>query len=180
MQHVKAVCKKFRRRVPNRYLLLFGTLFPIIIIELVSFELASWAWDLPVLDSAQDAGISVLIVADPQLIGYKNEPGWVGPVTRWDSDRYLRRGYDKAVRRSAPELELFMGDLFDEGVEMDSAEFESTMARFNTIFPSRDTCDVSHQMCDFYRPCIAIKSFRESAYQGTTILAARMSQSICI
>jgi Pyruvate/2-oxoacid:ferredoxin oxidoreductase delta subunit len=178
MEHgVKAVCKKFLRSLPNRYLLLFGTLFPIVVIELASFEVASWAWDLPFV---QDSSISVLIVADPQIIGYKNEPGWIGPVTRWDSDRYLRRGYDKAVGRSAPDLELFMGDLFDEGVEMDSAEFESTMARFNTIFPSRDTCDVRCQKCIFYQPHNAIKPFRESVYQETTILAARVSPSTCI
>lgn len=144
MEHAKAVCKKFRRRVPSRYFILFGTLLPIVAIELASFEIASWAWDLP---SAEYDGssISVLMVADPQLIGYRNEPGWAGPLSRWDSDRYLLRGYDKAVKRSAPALELFMGDLFDEGVEMDSAEFESTMERFLTIFPSRDDCDVSYQ-----------------------------------
>ena len=34
------------------------------------------------------APISILLVADPQIVGEQDEPWWpVGTVTRWDCDR---------------------------------------------------------------------------------------------
>ncbi|GMR50539.1 hypothetical protein PMAYCL1PPCAC_20734 [Pristionchus mayeri] len=78
----------------------------------------------------------ILIVADPQLIGYRNEPRFVGPIARLDSDRYLSRGFFYALRHGRPDLIIFLGDLFDEGVEDSDEEFELTLQRFESIFAS--------------------------------------------
>ncbi|GMT26227.1 hypothetical protein PFISCL1PPCAC_17524 [Pristionchus fissidentatus] len=78
----------------------------------------------------------ILIVADPQLIGYQNEPLFMGPIARFDSDRYLSRGFFYALRHGRPDLIIFLGDLVDEGVEASTEEFDLTMARFDNIFAS--------------------------------------------
>lgn len=41
-------------------------------------------WRIPNL--GRDS-VRVLVVADPQLLGYQNEHEWFGWLTRWDSDR---------------------------------------------------------------------------------------------
>lgn len=74
-----------------------------------------------------------LIVADPQLIGYRNEK--YGAIARWDSDRYLATGYDYAKWRFRPNSVIFLGDLFDEGLESNDDEWHETYERFTKIYP---------------------------------------------
>ncbi|VDK59567.1 unnamed protein product [Anisakis simplex] len=75
-----------------------------------------------------------MIVADPQLIGYTREPTPFSSLTRWDSDRYLRMGFERALTACHPDLILFLGDLMDEGVHASKVDFDRTLERFNAIF----------------------------------------------
>ncbi|ULT95425.1 hypothetical protein L3Y34_004274 [Caenorhabditis briggsae] len=74
----------------------------------------------------------ILIVADPQLIGYKNEK--FGSIARWDSDRYLSTGYSYAKWRFRPNAVIFLGDLFDEGFDSSDDDWHETYERFIGIY----------------------------------------------
>ncbi|EFO93945.1 hypothetical protein CRE_12792 [Caenorhabditis remanei] len=74
----------------------------------------------------------IIIVADPQLIGYRNEK--YGAIARWDSDRYLSTGYGYAKWRFRPNAVIFLGDLFDEGLESNDDEWHETYERFVGIY----------------------------------------------
>ncbi|WKY04551.1 hypothetical protein Q1695_005509 [Nippostrongylus brasiliensis] len=69
----------------------FVFLYPVCVLLLVLWNesliyyFCRFWWRIPEATSKNSLG--VLLVADPQLIGYKNEPHMVGPLTRWDSDR---------------------------------------------------------------------------------------------
>jgi len=110
------------------------TLFIAVVIwnEYLALKLKSFSWKTPTIN---DKNFPILIVADPQLIGYRNEPQFIGWLSRWDSDRYLNRGFSEAFQAVQPKLIVFLGDLFDEGVEMSSTEFDWTIERFRSIFP---------------------------------------------
>ncbi|KAE9556554.1 hypothetical protein FO519_000248 [Halicephalobus sp. NKZ332] len=100
--------------------------------EYLALKLKSLSWVTP---SKNDKNFPILIVADPQFIGYRNEPFFIGWLSRWDSDRYLSRGFSAAFEAVQPKMIVFLGDLFDEGVQMSSNEFEWTMERFKAVFP---------------------------------------------
>uniref|UniRef100_A0A1I7TZD8 Metallophos domain-containing protein n=1 Tax=Caenorhabditis tropicalis TaxID=1561998 RepID=A0A1I7TZD8_9PELO len=74
----------------------------------------------------------ILIVADPQLIGYRNEK--YGEIARWDSDRYLASGFSYAKWRFRSNSIIFLGDLFDEGIESNDDEWRATYERFIKIY----------------------------------------------
>uniref|UniRef100_A0A8R1E282 Metallophos domain-containing protein n=1 Tax=Caenorhabditis japonica TaxID=281687 RepID=A0A8R1E282_CAEJA len=75
----------------------------------------------------------ILLVADPQLIGYRHEAyGW---IARWDSDRYLSTGYSYAKWRFRPDSMIFLGDLFDEGLDATDDQWHETYERFVGIYP---------------------------------------------
>ncbi|KAI6171398.1 Metallophos domain-containing protein [Aphelenchoides bicaudatus] len=101
--------------------------------EFLALHLKALLWKMP---EKLDDSIRLLLVADPQLIGYRHENKWIGSVSRWDSDRYMRRAFSKAYTAADPDFVLFMGDLFDEGVQMRSniEEFEWTLQRFKSVF----------------------------------------------
>lgn len=64
----------------------------------------------------QGKGFNVLLVADPQIQGLRDEPGFpLGNLYRWDSDRYLSKSYRWAIWAFEPQIVLFLGDLIDEG-----------------------------------------------------------------
>ena len=80
--------------------------------EILSYYINSLGWP------AREAGaaITILLVADPQLQGIRDEPRFpMGAVTRWDSDRYLRTTFAYAAANYRPDAVLFLGDLIDEG-----------------------------------------------------------------
>ncbi|KHJ75466.1 hypothetical protein OESDEN_24918 [Oesophagostomum dentatum] len=92
----------------------------------------SLSWIIPQVRSADSLGI--LLVADPQLVGFKNENHMLGPLTRWDSDRFLSKGFSRALAVTKPDVIVFLGDLFDEGLEASDKEIEWTAARFFDVF----------------------------------------------
>lgn len=78
--------------------------------------------------------IRLLLVADPQLIGENDEPWYLSWIARWDSDRYLRSTFVLANSYTKPDATLFLGDLFDEGLKSDDAQFDRYFKRFSSIF----------------------------------------------
>ncbi len=83
--------------------------------------------------------IRILLVADPQLVGIRDEPSWpLGALTRWDLDRYLSKTFRWALSHigSAPDAVVFLGDLIDEGsTTMDEDDYWSYVDRFYSIYP---------------------------------------------
>lgn len=63
--------------------------------EVFSFFVSSWQW--PRLPSNYEDDLRVLFVADPQLIGLRDEPPLIGVINRWDADKYLEFGFFYAV-----------------------------------------------------------------------------------
>ncbi|CAD5218361.1 unnamed protein product [Bursaphelenchus okinawaensis] len=95
--------------------------------------LYSWLWKLPV-----ENGIKVLVVADPQLVGYQNEPKLGGGLRRWDSDNYMKRAYSLAYDNYKPDVVIFLGDLIDEMIFATQNELEMAIDRFYNVFPQFD------------------------------------------
>jgi len=102
--------------------------------EFLCYIISSWTW--PHLHANRDGNdeIRALFVADPQLIGLRNEPPLLGYLSRWDSDRYLSHGFQQAVGFLRPNVVIFLGDLLDEGSSGSNEDFVSYVDRFNGIF----------------------------------------------
>jgi hypothetical protein len=120
--------RRLLKQSPRNLLLIF-LLFVIIWNEYLALKIKSLFWITPIESGKH---YSILIVSDPQLVGYRNEE--YGGIARWDSDRYLKNGFDAAVASAQPQMILFLGDLFDEGVIMSAQEFNWTLERFENIF----------------------------------------------
>ncbi|XP_054288846.1 uncharacterized protein LOC129004327 [Macrosteles quadrilineatus] len=73
---------------------------------------------------------SLLLVADPQILGEKSEP-W---FTRWDNDRYLKLSFALAKHHVKPNTIIFLGDLMDEGTAATNEEYQRYYDRFRDIF----------------------------------------------
>ena len=55
----------------------------------------------PRVPPSTDETVSVLLVADPQILGEDHEPsGVLGSLRRWDGDRYLHKSYRFAQKHS--------------------------------------------------------------------------------
>lgn len=73
--------------------------------------------------------LRLLLVADPQILGY-SEP-W---LARYDSDRNLRKSFHSALLTAQPDYVIFLGDLMDEGSNANDRDFDSYFTRFMHIF----------------------------------------------
>jgi predicted MPP superfamily phosphohydrolase len=78
-------------------------------------------------------GVRVLFVADPQLVGF-NDQAILRPLSRLDCDRYISKTFSYAVSHVDPDVIVFMGDLLDEGSTATDEEYETYVARFNSVF----------------------------------------------
>ncbi|XP_040577593.1 uncharacterized protein [Lepeophtheirus salmonis] len=80
---------------------------------------------------------TVLLVADPQIQGYRDEPSsLLGYLTRWDSDRYLSISFQWLLWAYKPSIIIFLGDLIDEASTTDDEEvYKSYVDRFYSIYP---------------------------------------------
>eukprot|EP00096_Caligus_rogercresseyi_P009035 TRINITY_DN2999_c0_g1_i1.p1 TRINITY_DN2999_c0_g1~~TRINITY_DN2999_c0_g1_i1.p1 ORF type:complete len:364 (+),score=63.83 TRINITY_DN2999_c0_g1_i1:128-1219(+) len=80
---------------------------------------------------------SVLLVADPQIQGLRDEPPSLGgALTRWDSDRYLRLSFQWALWAYKPSTIIFLGDLIDEASTTEDPDtYQSYVDRFYSIYP---------------------------------------------
>ncbi len=99
---------------------------------------AYWRW--PQLPPAKDGWRRVLLVADPQLVGLRDEPPWpVGAITRWDADRYLASTFRWALRHAGGPADavVFLGDLLDEGsATAYGPDYRGYVERFRAIYPA--------------------------------------------
>ncbi|XP_055953157.1 metallophosphoesterase 1 homolog isoform X1 [Argiope bruennichi] len=83
--------------------------------------------------------IKLLIVGDPQLIGYRNSaPGLFGSIIRWDADKYVRKTFALAYNYVNPDIVVFLGDNLDEGEIATEEEFIIYFKRFCDIFKEVD------------------------------------------
>ncbi len=72
------------------FLYVFVFLLTALHLELLSYLFhAAWTWPYFGLENRTDPDLPIrlLLVADPQLIGEKNEMPLLGWISRWDSDR---------------------------------------------------------------------------------------------
>ncbi|KAI1715482.1 mitochondrial matrix mmp37 domain-containing protein [Ditylenchus destructor] len=125
--------KRLFSKCPRLWILLIH----VICVEWVWYEFCYWSWVIPSKHQSENT-LVLLLVADPQLIGYKNEPWWLGWLARWDSDRYMRRTFAEVSKTVDPSLEIFLGDLLDEGIQIrrsNRPEFKWTVDRFHSVFP---------------------------------------------
>ncbi|XGW30844.1 hypothetical protein V3C99_009647 [Haemonchus contortus] len=131
---------RLRRRSLFR---LFSTFYPVILLvcliwgESLNYYHSRMFWNVAESELNEGRSLGILIVADPQLVGFRNENHMMGPLTRWDCDRFLSKGFSHAVSATNPDLIIFLGDLFDEGVEASDTEIDWTVDRFKAIFDSK-------------------------------------------
>lgn len=98
--------------------------------EWLSYLVCPLSWPSLSFTSTQQRFFKVLVVADPQILGEKNEK----PFARWDNDRYLSKTYAKAHSYISPDLVIFLGDIMDEGHISHDEHFYKYMARVRQIF----------------------------------------------
>ena len=74
-----------------------------------------WSHDCTVKSPVLQPLDRLLLVADPQLPGYWNQPGSVlGTMSRRDSDSYIARTYSQALHYSKPDIVVFLGKKLSE------------------------------------------------------------------
>ncbi|XP_015589694.1 metallophosphoesterase 1 homolog isoform X2 [Cephus cinctus] len=98
--------------------------------EFFAYEIQSFKW------ATRDCSdcVKVLLVADPQILGEKNE-NYIGAwLARWDNDQYLKKTFTRALRHSQPHAIAFLGDLMDEGHIAPPEYFQRYKERFDDIF----------------------------------------------
>ena len=92
---------------------------------------ASWPHD-----EKEGQGASILLVADPQLQGLRDERHF-GSVTRWDADGYLRKTFSWAISAYSVDAVVFLGDLLDEGSRTSDGDvYGDYVSRFKSIYPA--------------------------------------------
>jgi len=83
----------------------------------------------------RESTLNVLAVADPQLQGFLHEPSSIaGHITRFDSDRYIRKAFTALTKYFDADIVLVLGDLLDEGSQASPALFDGYVKRYNSIF----------------------------------------------
>jgi len=119
-------------RVSLKPAVLFIVCAAVIYCEVLSFLVSSWQW--PRLSETNEDDLRVLFVADPQLVGLRDEPPLLGVITRWDADKYLKFGFFYAVGYVRPDVVVFLGDLLDEGSVASDDEYTTYIHRFSHVF----------------------------------------------
>ncbi|XP_033739650.1 metallophosphoesterase 1-like [Pecten maximus] len=104
--------------------------------EFLVYIIQSFRWpNLPVGSRDSSETQVILLVADPQIQGYQDEPGFpVGIISRWDIDRYLSQTFSLAHAYAKPDVVVFLGDLMDEGSKATKDEYKSYYYRFLSVF----------------------------------------------
>ncbi|XP_017777817.1 PREDICTED: uncharacterized protein C630.12 isoform X2 [Nicrophorus vespilloides] len=124
--------KYLSRKIPSKTLLVYILFLLSIYTYNEVYQYHSKKWNQ--LDCKQKCN-RILLVADPQLIGLKNEVlHFLTPLTIWDSDRYLRKTYEDVYKFTEPDIVIFLGDLFDEGSTATNSEYKSYADRFFNVF----------------------------------------------
>lgn len=77
---------------------------------------------------------SILLVADPQLLGETFDNSFYSSLAISDSDNYLRKTYRQAISHAAPNVVCFLGDLLDEGSVASDDAYDRYLKRFHSVF----------------------------------------------
>ncbi|XP_021925589.1 DNA polymerase beta isoform X2 [Zootermopsis nevadensis] len=103
--------------------------------EYIVYSLKKWfSWPDIHCDTSSKC-IKILLVADPQILGEQYETNFPrGALTRWDSDRYLYKTFQKAFYHVNPHVVVFLGDILDEGSIATNEEYGRYMKRFYDVF----------------------------------------------
>lgn len=99
-------------------------------------SLVSWP-RLPVWTLSPGLQVTILMVADPQIVGITEPSGVLGSVQRWDCDRYLAKSYAWALLHRPRPLVIFMGEIDRRGSEADDQMFADYAERFHGLYPAR-------------------------------------------
>ncbi|XP_020278765.1 uncharacterized protein LOC109852221 [Pseudomyrmex gracilis] len=102
--------------------------------EVLVYEIQKWMWRTYECSDC----VRILLVADPQILGERNENYFGSSVAIWDSDRYLEETFSRALRHSQPHVIAFLGDLMDEGHIATLDEFKKYKKRLDSIFSTPD------------------------------------------
>ncbi|XP_018320679.1 uncharacterized protein LOC108733839 [Agrilus planipennis] len=114
------------------------------LMEILSYKLNSLSW-LQLNQCKSKRCTKLLLVADPQLIGLRNEIfHLITPLSIFDSDMFLARTYSYAFEFTQPDVVIFLGDLFDEGSIATEAEYKTYLRRLFDIFLSGPSANVKH------------------------------------
>ncbi|CAF0888469.1 unnamed protein product [Rotaria sordida] len=133
---------KFKRWMFTRYGFFIITATLIVFInEILFYEWSRFHWpnieslakNIANVETHRSTVEKLLLVADPQLIGEKDE-GLFGLITRKDADRYLAKTFSQVNQYIKPDWILFLGDIFDEGLSATDDEFKRYFDRFDSIF----------------------------------------------
>ncbi|CAF0756206.1 unnamed protein product [Adineta ricciae] len=108
-------------------------LIVIFINESLAYQVARLRWPNIEEIAKKPTVEKLLLVADPQLIGEKDE-GIFGFITRTDADRYIRKTFAQVNAYINPHWVAFLGDIFDEGLSASDDEFKRYFERFDSIF----------------------------------------------
>lgn len=77
---------------------------------------------------------TILLVADPQLIGETYDTNFYNGIAIYDSDSYLKKTFARAFAYTKPDVVCFLGDLLDEGSVATDEAYNRYLRRFNSIF----------------------------------------------
>ncbi|XP_066603955.1 metallophosphoesterase 1 homolog [Prorops nasuta] len=130
---------RLRHRIISIGIALFATIF---YNEFLVYEIQKYKW------SSHDCTecVKILLVADPQILGEKEEKYKGGSLAIWDNDRYLAKTFSRALKHSQPHVIIFLGDLMNEGHIASTDEFNRYKRRFDNIF------DTSENIMKIYLP----------------------------
>lgn len=87
---------------------------------------------------------TILLVADPQILGETFEPYIYSSIAIYDSDRFLKNTYSRAFAFSKPDVVCFLGDLMDEGSVANDVEYQRYVQRFHKLFKSNANVQKFH------------------------------------
>ncbi|GFY62995.1 metallophosphoesterase 1-like protein [Trichonephila inaurata madagascariensis] len=131
------LCKKFRHTLKCPLLLVLSS---IILFEWLEYSFTPLLyWSKISADYSSQDDVKLLIVGDPQLLGYHySPPGLLGMICCWDADRYVRKTFVKAYNYVNPDIVIFLGDNLDEGEIASDDDFLSYFHRFRHVFKEVD------------------------------------------
>ncbi len=101
--------------------------------EYLNYYLVIWDCHWPELASDHDheAVLKAMFISDTHLLGSR-QGHWLDKLRReWQ----MHRAFVTATDFLEPEVVFFLGDIFDEGKWAPEEEFDSTVDRFNRLFP---------------------------------------------
>lgn len=136
-------------------LLVFGSIFVVVLNEWIVYYANSWKWNT--LDCNSKDCTRILLVADPQIIGETFDTNVYNGLAMQDSDRFLRyntkclstdstikmfsfcyplnrKTFRRVLSHTSPDVIVFLGDLMDEGSVANKEQFERYVNRFKDVF----------------------------------------------